>query len=333
MVASDGISFEQAPTMSMLFRERVRLTPEKTAYVQYDIGTREWQETSWKDMANEVGRWQAAMQKEGLEAGDRVAVMLKNSREWVVFDQAAHGLGLITVPLYTDDRPDNVAYILQEAGVKLLVVDGRKQWSRLAGASDGLPTVNRIISVNTIAEEDQPNDPRLESLSDWLFGLHGKLITREHGGDELATIVYTSGTTGRPKGVMLSHTNILFNASAGLKCAHVTGDDVLLSFLPLSHMFERTVGYILPMMVGARIAYARSIPQLGEDLMTIRPTILVSVPRIYEKVYGKIVDGLQKKKPIARKLFRLAVNVGWRRFEREQGRGGWHPSLAAVAIA
>jgi long-chain acyl-CoA synthetase len=327
MVASEGIGLDQALTMSMLFRERVRLTPEKTAYVQYDIGTREWQETSWQDMANEVGRWQAAMQKEGLEAGDRVAVMLKNSREWVVFDQAAHGLGLITVPLYTDDRPDNVAYILQEAGVKLLVVDGRKQWSRLASASDGLPTVSRIISVNTIAEEDQPNDPRLESLSDWLFGLHGKLITREHGGDELATIVYTSGTTGRPKGVMLSHTNILYNASAGLKCAQVTGDDVLLSFLPLSHMFERTVGYILPMMVGAQIAYARSIPQLGEDLMTIRPTILVSVPRIYEKVYGKIIDGLQKKKPIARKLFRLAVNVGWRRFEREQGRGMWHPSL------
>jgi long-chain acyl-CoA synthetase len=321
------ITIQEAPTLSMLFRERVKRSSGKTAYIQFDVGTKQWQQTSWGDMANEVGRWQAAMQKEGLEPGDRVAIMAKNSREWVVFDQAASGLGLVTVPLFTDDRPDNVSYIIDQTEAKLLVIDGRKQWKRLESTSDGLPTLQRIVSLNSIEEEDSVKDPRLESLSDWLFGLNGELITREEGADELATIVYTSGTTGRPKGVMLSHTNILFNADASLTCASVVEEDILLSFLPLSHMLERTAGYIMPMMAGAEVAYARSIPQLGEDLVTIRPTLLISVPRIYERVYGKIMAGLEKKSPLAQKLFYLAVNVGWRRFEHQQGHAGWHPKL------
>lgn len=321
------ISLDTAPTMSALFSERVRRSPNKVAYQQYDIGCKQWQETSWKEMASEVARWQAAMQKEGLEKGDRVGVMLKNSREWVVFDQAALGLGLITVPLYIDDRPDNVAYIVDQAQVKILFVDGRRQWRRLKDAGDGLPSVQRIISISTIEEDDEPDDPRLESLNHWIFGLSGDLITQEEGGDELATIVYTSGTTGRPKGVMLSHTNILFNAHAAGNCTALYDDEQFLSFLPLSHMLERTAGYILPMMVGASVAYARSIPQLGEDLQTIRPTVLISVPRIYERVYGKIMAGLEKKPPIARKLFHFAINVGWRRFEYQQGHAGWHPKL------
>jgi long-chain acyl-CoA synthetase len=321
------ISLEKAPTMSALFRERVRLSPNKVAFQQYDIGCKQWQETSWKEMASEVARWQAALQKEGLEKGDRVGVMLKNSREWVVFDQAALGLGLITVPLYIDDRPDNVAYIVDQAQVRILFVDGRRQWRRLKDAGNGLPSVQRIISISTIEEDDEPGDPRLESLNHWLFGLSGELITREEGGDELATIVYTSGTTGRPKGVMLSHTNILFNAHAAGSCTDFYESEQFLSFLPLSHMLERTAGYILPMMIGGTVAFARSIPQLGEDLQTIRPTVLISVPRIYERVYGKIMAGLEKKSPLARRLFHLAIDVGWRRFEYQQGHAGWHPKL------
>ena len=104
-------------------------------------------------------------------------------------------------------------------------------------------------------------------------------------------------------------------------------DDLLISFLPLSHTFERTVGYYIPLMVGATIAYARSIPELGEDLQTIRPTLMISVPRIYERVYNKIQAGLAEKKPIAGKLFNLAVETGWKRFLHQQGNGSWHPSF------
>jgi long-chain acyl-CoA synthetase len=278
-------------------------------------------------VATEVGRCQQALLKDGLKPGDRVGIMLRNSREWVVFDQACLGLGLITVPLYTDDRPENIAYIVREAGVKLLAVDGRLQWKKLREVRDRLDGLKRIISVNTIEPDDEPDDDRLDSLSDWLFGLKGELQTHAAAPDDLATIVYTSGTTGRPKGVMLSHRNILFNAHASTRCADLHEQDLFLSFLPMSHTLERTAGYYMPIMVGAQVAYARSILTLADDLATVRPTVLISVPRIYERVYGRINAGLKEKSPSARRLFKLTVDVGWRRFEHSQGRGPWSPDM------
>jgi long-chain acyl-CoA synthetase len=144
--------------------------------------------------------------------------------------------------------------------------------------------------------------------------------------NELTSIIYTSGTTGKPKGVMLSHANMLTNARACLDTFVVRGDDLLLSFLPLSHTFERTLGYYLTVMTGATVAFARSIALLSEDLQTIRPTLLISVPRIYERVYGAIRIKLEEGSPLKRKLFNLAVETGWARFLREQGRGPWKPS-------
>jgi len=144
---------------------------------------------------------------------------------------------------------------------------------------------------------------------------------------DLATIVYTSGTTGRPKGVMLSHNNILSNAYASLDIIAVHGDDLLLSFLPLSHTFERTLGYYLAVMTGATVAFARSIPQLSEDLQFIRPTLLVSVPRIYERIHAAIRTKLDEGSPLKRRLFHLAVETGWARFEYQQGRGPWKVSF------
>jgi len=175
--------------------------------------------------------------------------MVKNSREWVVFDQAALGLGLVTVPLYVDDRPDNVAYIINHADIRILFVQDRPQWNRLLKAEVDLGNLKRIISLKRISEEDKPDDCKLESLSDWVFGLSCELQAKEANADSLASIVYTSGTTGRSKGVMLSHKNILANAFAAS----------LSNFLPLSHMFERTGGYYLPMILGAEVTYARSV--------------------------------------------------------------------------
>jgi long-chain acyl-CoA synthetase len=145
--------------------------------------------------------------------------------------------------------------------------------------------------------------------------------------DGLASIMYTSGTTGKPKGVMLSHNNIVHNAYTGLRTFPVGTDDIMLSFLPLSHAFERTAGYYMSMMAGASVAYARSIPLLAEDLMIIRPTILMSVPRIYERVYNAIYSKLNEASPLRRMLFTLTVDVGWARFEYRQGRGAWSPKI------
>jgi len=318
---------DDVSTLPALFRERLKRTPDKAAYQQYDIASQEWSESSWHEMAVEVARWQAGFQKEKLQAGDRVAIMLKNGREWVVCDQAALGLGLVTVPLYVEDRPDNVAYIINHADVKLLFVQDKPQWKRLLDCGADLGGLKRIISIKRISEDDEPDDHRLESLSDWLFGLQGELQAKESDADSLASIVYTSGTTGRSKGVMLSHKNMLSNAMAAQLCNEWTEDEVFLSFLPLSHMFERTAGYYLPITIGARVAFARSIPQLGDDLVNIKPTMLISVPRIYERVYARIQDGLRNKSAVARMLFQLAVSTGWRKFEYDQGRAGWSPLL------
>ena len=315
-------------TLCGLFRARVAASPDAVAYRQYDDAGETWISFTWAQVAAEVERWQRALMKEGLAPGDRVALMLKNCVEWVIFDQAALSLGLVTVPLYLDDRPDNAAYILDHADAKLLLVEGRFQHKKLAEIAGSAQQLQRIVSLE--APENQLADwnPRFVVAADWLEAAADTPVPERHlTADLLASIVYTSGTTGRPKGVMLTHANLLWNAFYASECAGFEPHEVFLSFLPLSHTLERTGGYYLPMMLGGEVAYARSIAQLAQDLQTIRPTVLISVPRIYERVYGRIQDGLAKKKPIARTLFDLAVRVGWRRFERAQGVAGWHPEL------
>jgi len=320
----DVITPEEAGSLCGLFRERVKRSPQALAYRQYNSQTGNWEDRSWLEMQQEIIRWQMAMLVEQLSPGDRVALMLHNSREWIMFDQAALGLGLAVVPLYPDDRAENVAYILQNAGVKLLLIGTGEQWHQLAPVRDELGFLQRIVSIATFEHDE----PRLSHLADWLPPEPvGELQVENISPHALATIVYTSGTTGRPKGVMLSHRNILSNAYASQNRVNVYADDIFLSFLPLSHSLERTIGYYLTMMCGAAVAFNRSIPDLGEDLQIIRPTVLISVPRIFERVYNKIQHGLQEKSPLARRLFQSAVDVGWYRFEYLQGRADWHFKL------
>ncbi len=315
-------------TLCGLFRARVAATPDQVAYRQFDEARGAWVSFTWAEVAAEVARWQAALAKEGLVPGDRVAMMLKNCVEWVAFDQAALALGLVTVPLYLDDRPDSAAYILDHADAKLLLVGGRFQHRNLAEIAGSAHSLQRIVSLTAPENGLADWSTRFVVAADWLAAAAGTPIPeRDLSADLLASIVYTSGTTGRPKGVMLTHENLLWNAFYASLCADFGPHEVFLSFLPLSHTLERTGGYYLPMMLGAEVAYARSIAQLAQDLQTIHPTVLISVPRIYERVYGRIQDGLEKKGLPARILFRLAVSVGWRRFELEQGRARWHPEL------
>ena len=322
--ASHMIPVETAVTLDGLFRERVKRTPDGVACRAYNEPHQNWRDYTWGQIDRQVARWQAALEKDGLKAGDRVAVMLKNSPEWVTFDQAALGLGLVVVPLYTQDRPDNVAYIIGDAGCRVLLIDGPEQWKEFAGVRGHLGSLVRILSVNAIPDS---GEPRLKSLAEWLPEQAGETRHVPRDPHALATIVYTSGTTGRPKGVMLSHHNILSNAAASCAVLTVMPEDLLLSFLPLSHTFERTCGYYLTVMTGSTTAYSRGIPVLAEDLQTIRPTILISVPRIYERVYGRIRAALDEGPPLKKKLFLKAVEVGYARFEREQGRGSWQPSF------
>jgi long-chain acyl-CoA synthetase len=323
------ISVDLAQTLDGLFVQRIKRTPDRVAYCSYNRTSKAWQEYSWRDMGEMIARWQVVLSKESLKPGDRVALSLRNSPEWVAFDQACLGLGLVVVPLYTDDRPDNIAYILEDAAVKLLLVQDGSRWKRLASAIGYNSTVHRVFIQDSGADDAAllASDKRVRCVDDTLPAEAPVLQQRSGNPHKLASIVYTSGTTGRPKGVMLSHHNMLSIAHASITVIDCYQEDIFLSFLPLSHTLERTAGYYLPVMTGSSVAYSRSIGQLAEDLTLMRPTVMIAVPRIFERVYGRITDQIAKRPVLPRRLFHLAVRTGWSRFQHEQGRSGWRPSL------
>lgn len=321
----DLIPPEVAVTLDALFRERLRRTPQAVAYRSFDAARGDWREYRWVDMAAKVGQWQSALLAEGLLPGERIAIALPNGPDWVCVDQAALGLGFVDVPLYVNDRPENVAFLLAHSGARLLVIDTLAQWQALAPALTAVATLERVVVLGPV---EAGRDAILVSASQWLPpGEHGLRESR-NAPDDLATLVYTSGTTGRPKGVMLSHRNILSVAHAALQRVPAYPDDVFLSFLPLAHLFERTAGYYLPMMAGATVAHARSILQLAEDLQTVRPTALIAVPRVFETVHARLQRELQRSGWLARRAFALTVHAGWQQNRYRQGKRRW--PLAAV---
>ena len=325
----DYITPVTASNLSDLFYERVKRSANNVAYRYYDESDEVWKDLTWNDIAKKVELWHTAFRHEGLVKGDRVAIMMRNCPDWVIFDQAAYSLGLVLVPIYTNDRTENIRFILKDANVKIFFIEEPSSCKALLTDEalfdkQGLKDLSRILTHKSTAGF---NNSRLVQVDDWLPSYTETIERINIEPDELATIVYTSGTTGRPKGVMLSHTNIFSNAHAAAIFEHFDIDDIFLSFLPLSHMFERTAGYYMPMIIGAKVAYARSIEKLGEDLISISPTVLVTVPRIFERVYNKIHDQLSKKPAIAQGLFKAAVNIGWYRFLVQQKRQSWHPKL------
>jgi len=322
---TDIITPDADAGLDSLLRERLKRTPDAIAYRQYDAAAGDWLAHTWAEFAADVVRWQAALAQESLEPGDRVAVMLYNCREWAAFDMAAHGLGLVVVPLYVNDRADNVGLILEDCGAKLLLVGGDKQWQALAPIEAGLKNLQRILSLQPVAP--LPGGLQATPVADWLPKQGGDLAVGPQGGDAPASIVYTSGTTGRPKGVMLSHRNILANVSSILAIVPAFREDLFLSFLPLSHMLERTAGYYLPMATGATVAYARSPKLLAEDFEVLKPTAIISVPRVFERVYTKVQARLAQKPAPIRGLLNKALEVGWEHFLYTQGRGQWSPGL------
>lgn len=322
----DIILNDTASTLCTAVKERINRTPDKAAFHYFDKIQQEWLSYSWREFEKAICLWQGGLKSLGVRAGDAVGIMLRNCPEWVIFEQAALRLGAITVPLYPNDRPDNVCHIVNQAEIKVMLIESAAQYEVLLEASSGFDHTPSLFSLDEIKASDQL---QVRQTIDWLDSCNAVNEDDIHPAksDDLATIVYTSGTTGLPKGVMLSHRNILFNARAGVAAQAVYDNDLFLSFLPLSHTLERTVGLYIPILCGATVAFARSIPQLAEDLLTIRPTIIITVPRIFEKVYTKIVTQLEEKPPIAQKLFQAAVDVGWKRFEHTQGRSGFSLTL------
>ncbi|NMG15413.1 AMP-binding protein [Aromatoleum bremense] len=322
-------------TLPEAFAARVRATPSADAYIQHDAASGVWRTWSWAAIGAEMERWRRALAAKSIPAGERVAVMLPNCIEWVCFEQAALALGLVVVPLYLTDNPGNSAHVLADSGACLLLLDSAGQWMRLRPLRAGFPILQRVLCLQHRPGELDDSDRTLIGCEQWLAAHEGSPPPPPgtSGAAALATLIYTSGTTGPAKGVMLSHANILSNALAVLEVVPVVPADRFLSFLPLSHAFERTVGYYIPMLAGACVAFARSLQDLPEDLVGIKPTALTSVPRIYERMFSRIECELAQRGPIARTVFHRAEMAGWRRFVASQPWGDGRAMFARLEWA
>ena len=279
-------------------------TPSKILYRQYV--DQAWRDYDAAGLLALAARWQAGYRAAGMVAGDRVALCLKNGVQWVAADLAAHGLGLVIVPLYADDNADNMAWCLEDSGAALLIADHLRFMPALQKALSG--NLPQIVLVR-----GETSAPAI-AVENWLPAEAPPFVVESGGSDALATIVYTSGTMGRSKGVMLSHRNILANVAAILEVHPIYETDVLLSVLPLSHMFERTGGYYLPLRAGASVTYCRGVSELAQDMAEQRPTVIMAVPRLFERILVRIDERLAQSR-LQRFLFYLAARAGWRRFQ------------------
>jgi long-chain acyl-CoA synthetase len=267
----------------------------------------DWQDITVAAVGALAARWQQAFRREGLVAGERVAICARNGLTWVAIDQAALGLGLVVVPLYVDDNAESVAWCVQNADARLLVVEN----SRLAAALAKGAAAAGVAGPAIVVAQPDAEDRASVSAAQYLPAAAPAFECRELPPATLATICYTSGTSGRPKGVMLTHGNIIANVEQCRATGLAQRDDCFLSILPLSHMFERTGGYYLPLAVGAKVVYGRGIAQLGEDLRTEAPTVIYAVPRIFEKTYQRIEQAVAAS-PFKRALFHASVTRGFR---------------------
>ena len=278
----DSIGKGDVSTISGLFAERVRRSPDKIAYRQYDAAAG-WRAYTWRETAAQAARWRTGFVASGLKRGDRVAILHNNSIEWVCFDIAALGLGLVVIPLGLSDSPRTWAEELAETGAQLLVTGQQAHWTAMSGIKDHLSKVSGVVCLDN--RESCPG--RCVNVSDWLPAETTPTDPAVHGGS-LATITYTSGTTGRPKGVMLTQANMLAAALAPLERIPGYLEDVFLSFLPMAHIFERTTEYYLAIACGGETVFARSPDKLPEDFATIRPSVIMGVPRIYERMWKRV---------------------------------------------
>ena len=296
---------------------RARQIPQSVALRQYDRKEKAWKDVTYASLDKQITAWRRALEALHLERGARVAILLNNSVDAVLADQAVLANGLIPVPLHAIDTPGSSAFILIDSQSSALITNKADRWGLIEKTNVPMPDLKHVILTEETGINEKDEHRQILSKDIWLAS--GKDIQELPEGpksEDLAAIVYTSGTTGRPKGVMLTHHNVVENVIATL--IHIAPAPkpgyIFLSFLPLSHTFERTAGYYLALGMGCTITYNRSIMLLAEDLRTVKPDVLISVPRIYEKIYARINEQLGKKPAIARWLFNCAVNVGWRKF-------------------
>ena len=255
--AKPSFGLENFTTLPQLLVNSVERYGEREALRQFDKETKSWHSLSYAQLMVRVMEWRRAYAAMNLERGTRIGILMPNSIDHACADQAALANGLVPVPLHAIDTPGASAFILSDSRAKVLVTNKLTRWKQIKAAGGDLQDLTAVIIT-----EDEVDDETgmVRGLSEWLAaGTHVVELPEGPKEDDLAGIVYTSGTTGRPKGVMLTHGNIVSNVKATLECVFPQVGDIFLSFLPLSHTFERTAGYYLALATGCTIAYNRSV--------------------------------------------------------------------------
>jgi long-chain acyl-CoA synthetase len=305
-------------TLNERFIEIVERRGEHTAFMVKREGA--WQSFSFNWGLKQVSKTAFGLESLGYETGSRIAILSENRPEWATTDFGAMAAGLVGVPLYTTLIGEQIAYILHDAEVKVVFVSSMHHLSTIHAVRERVPSIEKIVVF--YPENLEENDlvislDTLKAMGEGHTRDDFKALSRGTKSEDLATIVYTSGTTGDPKGVALTHHNFMAEFDAIWPMFEGKEGDSLLSFLPLSHILQRVVDSF-SLLFGFTLSYAESLETLGENLREIRPTHIVAVPRVYEKIHGRIHAGVQQGSAVKRTLFNWAVGVGRRMSEAEK---------------
>ena len=304
-------------TLSQLFLNTIKSYPKDDLLLSKKEG--KYVPISTEEFADRVKCFSLGLRDLGLEAGDKLIVLSENRPEWVISDIANLCLGGITVPIYTSLIPEQIKYIIDDSDAKIVVVSDQSQWQKIEAIKSQLTKVTSYITCLPEAPEGVltfaqvlERGRKMDKQNPGFF----EKMALEVKPDAIASIIYTSGTTGPPKGVMLTHSNIFSNVKTCSSLLPFKDTDTVLSFLPLSHILER-MGMFVYLYNGMSIGFAESIDTLGENLLEVRPHIMVNVPRVLEKIYAKVIDNVQVSSSLKRKIFFWAVKVG-RKYGRKK---------------
>jgi long-chain acyl-CoA synthetase len=278
----------------------------------------------------------------GVARGDRVAIVSESRPEWIFSDLAVLSIGAVLVPIYPTLSAAQGRYILQDCGAKAVIVSTSEQLGKIREVRPQLPALQSVVLIDAggdaagdgvVSFEELGRGGHDRMVAGWGIAKDFRDAAREVGPDDLATIIYTSGTTGEPKGVMLTHANLVSNMYAGAEALDVGHEDVAVSFLPLSHAFERMVSYIY-LFRGVTIVFAESLETIARDVAAVRPTLFTGVPRVYEKIHARIFEKARSGSAVKRRLFEWAAGVAARRGRAQLSGQPIGPGLSAqVALA
>ena len=265
-----------------------------------------YQDISYAELGESVAAFRKGLIALGIEKDDRVAILSENRPEWAVADFGILAAGAVTVPMFSTLTAAQVGYILKDSGAKIICVSTERQLRKVTAIRDEVATLEQVILFDSVEGEYPDGVIGFEAVCE----LETDETNAAASEEDIATIIYTSGTTGAPKGVMLTHANFISNLEACKSLVDVGETDVLLSFLPLSHVFERLGGHYVPLLSGAKVAYAESPLTVAQNMPEVSPTVMLSVPRLYEMMHDRILRRVQAGSSLKQKIFHWGVSVG-----------------------